>query len=96
MMSTITVPSLVQLIGNINIIDIRNSASYNNNHIPGAQNIEYSLLLNNPDKYLNKNDKYYFYCTRGITSHKLCSYLSKLGYDVVNVAGGYKGYILEK
>lgn len=96
MMSTITVPSLVQLIGNINIIDIRNSASYNNNHIPGAKNIEYSLLLNNPDKYLNKNDKYYFYCTRGITSHKLCSYLSKLGYDVVNVAGGYEGYILEK
>ena len=54
MMSTITVPSLVPLIGNINIIDIRNSASYNNNHIPGAKNIEYSLLLNNPDKYLEK------------------------------------------
>lgn len=96
MMSTITVPSLVQLIGNINIIDIRNSSSYNNNHIPGAKNIEYSLLINNPDKYLNRNDKYYFYCTRGITSHKLCSYLSKLGYDVVNIAGGYEGYILEK
>ena len=60
-MSTITVPSLIPLIGNINIIDIRNSMSYNNNHITGAKNIEYTLLVNNPSKYLNKNEKYYFY-----------------------------------
>ena len=50
MMSTITVPSLIPLIGNINIIDIRNSMSYNNNHITGAKNIEYTLLVNNPSK----------------------------------------------
>lgn len=96
MMSTITVTSLIPLIGNINIIDIRNSMSYNNNHITGAKNIEYNLLINNPSKYLNKNEKYYFYCTRGMTSHKLCSYLSRLGYNVVNIAGGYESYVLEK
>lgn len=96
MMSTITVPSLIPLIGNINIIDIRNSMSYNNNHITGAKNIEYTLLVNNPSKYLNKNEKYYFYCTRGMTSHKLCAYLSRLGYNVVNIAGGYESYVLEK
>ena len=96
MMSTITVPSLIPLIGNINIIDIRNSMSYNNNHITGAKNIEYTLLVNNPSKYLNKNEKYYFYCTRGMTSNKLCSYLSRLGYNVVNIAGGYESYVLEK
>lgn len=96
MMSTITVPSLIPLIGNINIIDIRNSMSYNNNHITGAKNIEYTLLVNNPSKYLNQNEKYYFYCTRGMTSHKLCSYLSRLGYNVVNIAGGYESYVLER
>lgn len=96
MMTTITVPSLMSILDSINIIDIRNAMNYNNNHISGAKNIEYSLLINNPQKYLNKNEKYYFYCSRGVTSHKLCSYLSKLGYNVVNIAGGYESYILEK
>ena len=45
MMSTITVPSLIPLIGNINIIDIRNSMSYNNNHITGAKNIRETVLF---------------------------------------------------
>lgn len=94
-MTTMTVQDLKSLIGNINLIDIRSGVSYNNNHIFSAKNIDYNSLINEPDKYLNKGEKYYFYCQRGIRSHNLCSYLDKLGYDVVNVAGGYEAWILE-
>lgn len=95
-MSTITVPNLIPLLNSINLIDIRSGVSYNNNHIPGAKNIGYNDLIMNYPKYLNKGEKYYFYCQRGMNSHKLCSYLSNLGYDVVNVAGGYESWILEQ
>ncbi len=95
-MTTITVSDLMKRLGNINLIDIRSSSRFNNNHIPGAKNIEYSILVMDPSKYLDRNNKYYFYCQRGMQSHKLCSYLSSIGYDVVNVAGGYEAWILEK
>lgn len=95
-MTTITIPDLMKIINRVNIIDIRGSSSFNNNHIPGAKNIEYKTLILNLNKYLNKNEKYYFYCQRGVQSYKLCSYLSSLGYDVVNVLGGYEAWILEK
>lgn len=95
-LSTITISDLMKKLGNINLIDIRCSSSYNNNHIPGAKNIEYRTLLEDPSKYLDRNNKYYFYCQKGVQSHKLCSYLSSIGYDVVNVAGGYEAWILEK
>lgn len=94
-MTTITVRDLKTLIGNINLIDIRNGVNYNNNHIFGAKNMDYTNLVNAPDKYLNKGEKYYFYCQKGMRSHKLCSYLDRLGYNVVNVAGGYEAWILE-
>ena len=57
---------------------------------------EYRTLLEAHSKYLDRNNKYYFYCQKGVQSHKLCSYLSSIGYDVVNVAGGYEAWILEK
>lgn len=95
-MSTITVPDLIPILNNINLIDIRSGASYNNNHIPGAKNIEYNELITNYYKYLKKGERYYFYCQRGVNSHKLCSLLSNLGYDVVSIAGGYESWILER
>lgn len=95
-MTTITVNDLKKLIGTINLIDLRSSESFNNNHILGAKNIEYNNLINEPYKYLDKGEKNYLYCQRGIKSYKACMYLDKLGFDVVNVAGGYENWILEK
>ena len=51
----------IDYLDNINIIDIRNSLLYNNGHIKGAVNIPFDKLLLNPDKYINKNFKYYIY-----------------------------------
>lgn len=94
-MVTITVNQLKNLLGKINLIDLRSNISFNNNHINGAKNIEYNNLISNPSAFINKNEKFYLYCQKGIRSHKACVYLDKMGYDVVNVAGGYESWILE-
>lgn len=78
------------------IIDIRSSDKYNAGHIPGAINITASNLLDNPSRYLNKYDTYYLYCTTGYTSGMIVSKLKLLGYNVVNIDGGYNKYLLRK
>ena len=72
-----------------NIIDIRDSESYNLGHAYNAINIPYERLLNNPSYYLKKEDKYYIYCKSGIRSKKVCELLRLLNYNVVNVIDGY-------
>lgn len=91
----ISVSELLSL-NNPNIIDIRPTQNYNNNHIPGAINIPYNNLLINPNKYLNKNDKYYIYCKHGKTSEGLCRALKTQGYDVYSVIGGYEAWMLNQ
>lgn len=81
---------------NVNIIDIRSIEKYNDNHINGAINIPYILLLKYPEKYLNKNEEYYIYCQYGKNSLKVCNILVAKGYKVYNVIKGYEGWLLEK
>ncbi len=95
MILSISVSELLKK-GNVSIIDIRNNQNYNNNHIPNAKNIPSQELVNNPSKYLDKNQTYYLYCQKGTTSIRVCSLLNSLGYKTVNVAGGYEAWILEK
>ena len=45
----------------------------------------YEKLLYNPNLYLDKNKKYYFYCKKGIKSKKVVRILEIYGYDVVRV-----------
>ena len=71
------------------IIDIRDTYSYNNDHVLNAINIPMEKLLNNPSKYLNKNDIYYIYCKSGIRSKKTCDLLRIFGYKVINVIDGF-------
>ena len=47
-------------------------------------------------KYLNKEKKYYIYCQRGIKSRKICLMLKQLGYNVININGGYEAWILNQ
>ncbi|MDF2617058.1 MAG: rhodanese domain protein, partial [Sedimentibacter sp.] len=39
---------------------------------------------------------YYVICHSGSRSGRTCRYLTKLGYDVVNVTGGYGSYVGSK
>ncbi len=95
MINSISVSELKKL-DNINLIDIRNMEQYNNNHIKNAVNIELNQLLINPDKYLNKSNRYYIYCQKGIQSRKLCQILTNKGFSVVNIQGGYEAWILSE
>jgi rhodanese-related sulfurtransferase len=77
-----------------NIIDLRNIEKYNNNHIPNSINIPAEKIILNPEKYLNKKEKYYLYCQKGITSYNTCKILNKLGYKAINITGGYENWIM--
>lgn len=94
-MLSISIDDLLKL-NNINIIDIRSEQRYNNNHINGAKNIPYEKLIINPSKYLNKQEKYYLYCQKGITSIKISRLLRSMGYNTINIIGGYEAWILKQ
>ena len=83
-------------LSDVNIIDIRDSSKYNSGHIDGSVNIPYSKLISNPDLYLDKGIKYYIYCDKGITSYSVCKILSRVGYNVISVEGGYKAWLIKK
>ncbi len=78
------------------IIDIRSNQKYNDNHIPGAINISYDLLINDYNKYLDKNITYYLYCQKGVTSKLASDILNARGYKTFSILGGYESYILKK
>lgn len=80
----------------LNIIDIRNNYEYQYGKIPTAKNINKYLLETTPEKYLDKNKIYYIYCQSGNTSNKLVNRLNKIGYNTVNIIGGYNNYLLRK
>lgn len=86
----------LKYLNNINIIDIRSIEKYNSNHIPNARNIPFEKLIINPSNYLNPSEKYYIYCQRGINSKNVCRILKNLGFNVVNINGGYEAWILNE
>lgn len=93
MYASISTNDLKGLIGRAKIIDIRDNYLYRLGNIPSSQNIPMNFLLSNPDQYLKKEEQYYIYCTQGMQSSKLCYKLAMLGYNVVNVSGGYNDYM---
>ena len=88
----INVNDIDNLIGKVELIDIREDYEYKGGSIKSANNIPMGQLLNEPDKYLNKNKEYYIMCQSGGRSARACSSLTKQGFDVVNVSGGMGSY----
>lgn len=76
----------------INLIDIRDSYIYSLGTITGAKNIPLNYLLVNPNDYLDNSSTYYVFCNHGNNSKKLCNFLSRKGYQVINIIDGYQGY----
>ena len=95
MIPNISVTNFLKL-ENPNVIDIRNSQSYNNNHIPNARNIPFEKLISRPSDYLKRDEIYYLYCTYGKKSISVCKILNNLGYRTVTINGGYESWILEQ
>ena len=95
MIENISVNELKKL-NNANIIDIRSIEKYNNGYILNAKNISMEQLIVYPHKYLNKNQKYYIYCQKGIQSRKLCQILKKSGFYVIDISGGYEEWMINE
>lgn len=94
-MNSISVSDLL-IKKDVNLIDIRSYNLYLQGHIPGAISIEEKELLLHPDKYLNRSDLYYIYCSSGNRSFRLSSFLNHRGYHTIDVIGGYHNYLLLK
>ena len=95
MIESVSVSDLKRLT-NVEIIDVRSTEKYNNNHILNAHNIPFDKLLVYPDKYLNRNQKYYLYCQKGLKTKQLCKILNDKGFHTVHVIGGYEAWILSE
>ena len=76
------------------LIDIREKYEYILGNIKKSINIPYNYLMILPEEYLSKDRRYFIYCDSGSKSRKLCLHLSNLGYDVVDLVGGIKEYLV--
>jgi rhodanese-related sulfurtransferase len=88
----VNVNDMDELIGKVDLIDIREPYEYKSRSIRSSKNIPMDTLLNSPNKYLNKEKTYYIVCQSGGRSSAACRMLRQQGYDVVNVAGGVGSY----
>ena len=89
----INVNDIDNLIGTIDLIDIREPYEFESGSIKTAKNIPMQTLLNNPDKYLKKDKEYYIVCQSGGRSSMACNSLKSDGFNVIDVSGGVGSYI---
>ena len=85
--------SEVSALGKINLIDVREPHEYKSGHLPGAVNVPMKTLLTAPEKHLKKEKLYHIICQSGGRSSSTANQLSKMGYQVINVAGGTGRYL---
>lgn len=89
----VQVNDMDKLVGKVEIIDIREPFEYKSGSIMTAKNIPMGNLLENPDKYLEKDKTYYIMCQSGARSGRTVRVLEKQGFHVINVAGGMGSYV---
>ena len=92
----VSIKEIINNLSDINIIDVRSTQKYNDNHIPYAKSIPSEQLIANPSKHLCFGRTYYLYCQKGFTSIKVCQALRLKGYTVVSIRGGYESWLLER
>lgn len=92
-LKSINVNDLDDILGQINLIDVREPYEFKGGSLKGAKSIPMDTLLNNPEKYLSKEKTYHIMCLSGARSRATCKVLSQQGFDVVNVSGGIGSYV---
>jgi len=89
----INVNDMDELIGKVELIDIRERSEFHSGSLKSAKNIPMGELLNEPNKYLLQGKTYYIMCQSGGRSGRTCGLLTRQGFDVVNVVGGVGSYV---
>ena len=54
----------------------------------GSYFIPLNTLLKDPNIFINKKETYFIICHTGQRSYYVTDYLTKMGYNVVNIVGG--------
>ncbi|MFK5883049.1 MAG: rhodanese-like domain-containing protein [Candidatus Izemoplasma sp.] len=73
----------------INVIDIRELFEHKIKSLDGTFNIPMRYLVKEHKEHLDNDKIYYLLCRSGARSTHLTHYLSSLGYNVVNIKGGF-------
>lgn len=94
--SIINVNDMDNLIGKVELIDIREPFEYKKGSLKTAKNIPMNDLLADPGNYLSKDKTYYIMCQSGGRSGNTTRALKKQGFNVINVAGGIGSYVGSK
>ncbi|MFL0266791.1 rhodanese-like domain-containing protein [Candidatus Clostridium radicumherbarum] len=89
---SIEVNEIDNLLGKVELIDIREPYEYKAGHLPTAKNIPMDTILSEPEKYLDKVKEYHIICQSGGRSSRACSVLKNKGFNIVNVSGGTGRY----
>ena len=89
----INVNDIDNLIGIVELVDIREPYEFKGGSLRTAKNIPMGNLLSEPNKYLNKEKAYYIMCQSGGRSGRTCRALLKQGFNVINVSGGMGSYV---
>lgn len=76
---------------NTQFIDLREKEEYEESHIPTAINIPYEELENQLS-CIDRNAVNILYCDRGSAGLLAARKLSQLGYNVMNIVGGFHAY----
>jgi rhodanese-related sulfurtransferase len=90
--NSVDVNEIDRLLGEIDLIDIREPYEYKIGHLPTAKNISMDIILSEPEKYLDKSKEYHIVCHSGARSSKACNILKETGFKVINVSGGTGRY----
>jgi rhodanese-related sulfurtransferase len=89
----INVNDIDDLIGKVELIDIREPYEYKRGSLRTAKNIPMGNLLASPEKYLAKDKTYYIMCQSGGRSGRTARALTKQGFTVIDVVGGMGSYV---
>lgn len=95
---SIDVNKIEDLLGKINLIDVREPDEYREGHLPTAKNIPLGKIAHQAERQLDKSKEYHIICYSGARSSRACSILKGMGFNVVNVAGGtgrYRGRLVK-
>lgn len=90
--NAIDVNELDEMIGAVDIIDIREPYEFRAKCIRTAKNVPMSKLLDRPERYLKGDRPYYLVCYSGSRSKSAARYLAARGFNVYNAKGGMRKY----
>jgi len=93
---SVEVDEFAQVISDTTVVrlDVRTAGEYNDGHIDGAINIDVlkGSFDEKAEQMLPKDKTIALYCRSGNRSKKAARTLTKLGYNVVELNSGYKGW----